>query len=250
MTIEFNLDALDYRVPSDLSPAQELALLARSLYLHGYDDHNLGHISYRQPDGSLLVNPFELGWDEVRARDVVRMDMSGAVLAGDWNVSPAMELHLALHRARQDVIVGLHHHSRWGTVWASLGRVPTAYDQPSSYLREDRIGVFDEYVGPVSGAQSAEANIEAFADNDITFLGNHGVLVVGKSIQAAHHRAAVLEHRCQLAWEVEMAGGGRPMPKGAALALSQASESSDLRSGHQFNYMIRKIVRMDPDVLT
>ena len=39
----------------DLTPAQELALLARMLYREGYDDHLAGHITYKQPDGTFLV---------------------------------------------------------------------------------------------------------------------------------------------------------------------------------------------------
>ena len=52
-----------------LTPAAELALLARILHREGYDDHLAGHITYAQPDGTLLVNPMCLTWDELRAAD-------------------------------------------------------------------------------------------------------------------------------------------------------------------------------------
>jgi ribulose-5-phosphate 4-epimerase/fuculose-1-phosphate aldolase len=42
---------------SPLTPAQEVVLLARTLRREGYDDHLAGHITYRQPDSTLLVNP-------------------------------------------------------------------------------------------------------------------------------------------------------------------------------------------------
>src|SRR5580692_9807213 len=61
----------------DLTPAQELALLARCLFAEGFDDHLAGHITYRQPDGTFLVNPFGLTWDEVTASDVMTMDADG-----------------------------------------------------------------------------------------------------------------------------------------------------------------------------
>ena len=38
-----------------LTPQAEVALLARMLHREGYDDHLAGHITYRQPDGTLLV---------------------------------------------------------------------------------------------------------------------------------------------------------------------------------------------------
>jgi L-fuculose-phosphate aldolase len=249
MTMQVSLEAPSRAPRFDLSPAQELALMARSLHKHGYDDHNLGHISYRQPDDTLLVTPFELGWEEIRASDVMRIDLNGSVLDGVWSVTPAIQLHLVLHRARPDVVVGIHHHPRWGTVWAAAGRIPAAYDQGSSYLRSDRIGFLDEYVGPVTSGESSRTNIDALADNDATFLANHGVLVVGRSVQAAHLRATMLEHRCHQAWKVEVLGGGRAMPDAAAKALADAAESSDLRSGHQFWYMVRKLIRQDSSVL-
>lgn len=43
-----------------LSPQAEVALLARTLFREGYDDHLAGHITSRQPDGTLLVNPWGL----------------------------------------------------------------------------------------------------------------------------------------------------------------------------------------------
>ena len=85
-----------------LSPQAELALLCRTLFREGYDDHLAGHITYRQPDGTLLVNPWGLTWDEVRASDVLRIDTDGNLLEGRWTVTPAIPLHVELHRARPD----------------------------------------------------------------------------------------------------------------------------------------------------
>jgi ribulose-5-phosphate 4-epimerase/fuculose-1-phosphate aldolase len=41
----------------DISPKAEVALLARTLWREGYDDHLAGHITSKQPDGTLLCNP-------------------------------------------------------------------------------------------------------------------------------------------------------------------------------------------------
>src|ERR1051326_2718058 len=83
----------------ELSPAQELALLARVLHREGYDDHLAGHVTYKQPDGTFLVNPFGLTWDEVRASDIMRMDADGRQIDGRWTITGAITLHVELHRA-------------------------------------------------------------------------------------------------------------------------------------------------------
>ena len=53
-----------------LSPRQELAILARALHREGYEEHIAGHLSYKQSDGTLLVNPYHLRWDELQAKAV------------------------------------------------------------------------------------------------------------------------------------------------------------------------------------
>ncbi len=45
-----------HRLP-ELSAHAELALLARILWREGYDDHQVGHMTYRQPDGTYLALP-------------------------------------------------------------------------------------------------------------------------------------------------------------------------------------------------
>src|SRR5205823_12429383 len=100
----------------DLSPEGEVALLARILFREGYDDHLAGHITYRQPDDTLLVNPFGLAWDEVTAADIMTIDLEGNVVDGPWTVTPAITLHVELHRVRHDASVVLHNHPMWGTI--------------------------------------------------------------------------------------------------------------------------------------
>ena len=108
----------------ELSPHQEVALLARILYREGYDDHLAGHITLKLDDDTLLVNPFGMPWDEIRAADIMRIDLDGNVLEGPWTVTPAITLHLELHKMRHDVGVAVHNHPRWGTIWADIGRAP------------------------------------------------------------------------------------------------------------------------------
>ncbi len=111
-----------------LTSRQELALLCRTLHREGYDDHIAGHITIAEPDGTFLVNPWELAWDELTASDIIRVDAAGQVIEGDWNVTPAIGLHLAVHQRRDDLRVVIHNHSRWGSVWAAVGRIPPVYD--------------------------------------------------------------------------------------------------------------------------
>jgi L-fuculose-phosphate aldolase len=230
----------------ELSPAAEVALLARMLHREGYDDHLAGHITYRQPDDTLLVNPFALTWDEIRASDVMRIDMDGRVLDGPWTVTPAITLHLELHRARSDVAVAVHNHPRWGTIWADLQRIPPVYDQSSAMVAGE-VALYDEYTGTVNDAESARKAVAALGGARMALLANHGVFVVGKDIRQAHHRCVTLEWRCRQAWHVEAIGRGVAVSPDFVARFGGAFDK--IAFPGLFEAMARKELRADPSIL-
>jgi len=234
----------------DITPRQELALLARILHAEGYDDHLAGHVTYRQPDGTFLVNPLDLSWDELCAGDVARMDAQGHQIEGPWNISPAVRLHVVLHEHRENAGVVIHNHPRWGTIWADSHRIPPVYDQTSA-LYGGKIAIDATYDGPVNQTANALEVVTALGDADVAFMVNHGVLIIGRDIHEAYFRAAVVEWRCRQAWHVEALGSGVPMDDkvvktfGAQIAKSVASGNFD----NWFAAAARRIVRHDPAVL-
>lgn len=232
------------------SPEAEVALLARMLHREGYNDHNWGHITYVQPDGSILLNPWEVPWDEVRASDILRIDAAGRLLSGRWTVTPAVELHLATHRLRPDVIVAVHHHSEWGTVWAALGETPGIYHQNGAQVG-DALPVYNEYESDVTFAEVAERNVQAMGSNNAAILANHGVFVLGDSIARAHQRCVSLETRCRMAWRVKALGTDKGMPmKASAVDGLMASALAGKSGPRMYHAMIRREVLADPTVLT
>jgi len=233
-------------------PCQELALLARMLHREGYRDYHGGHLSYRQDDGSLLVTPWELMWDEVRASDVLRVDLEGRVLEGQGTPNPALALHYEPHRARQDVVVAIHNHPTYATVWSILRTVPPIYEQFGAFAYDDVV-VYDDYEDSVAedGGSVARKNIEALGGSSAALLANHGVFVVGGSIERALLRAVVLERRCEVAWRTEVLGAARatPLPQSAAKRLTTLFEDTWGRWPHFYDAMVRRELRADASVL-
>ena len=164
----------------DLTPQEELVLLARALWREGYDDHVAGHITYRQPDGTFLCNPWYLLWSELRPEHVIRIDIKGNVVEGDWPAPLGIPLHLALHELREDVTVAMHNHPRFGTIWADAGRIPPIYDQ-SSALGGGELVLVDEYEGGVDNPAFAKSAVKAMNGAELGALANHGVFVLGNS---------------------------------------------------------------------
>lgn len=229
----------------ELTARQELVLLARTLWREGYDDHLAGHITYRQPDGTLLCNPWFLLWEEIRPEDVLVIDPEGNVLEGDWPVPLGIPLHLELHRQRHDVVVAVHSHPRYATIWADLARLPGCYDQ-SSALGGGALVVVDEYDGPVDSRDSAARAVASMGSADMALLVNHGVFVTAGSIRAAHQRAVALEYRSRRAWQVEALGAGRELPE-PARSFFAASDGEGFIGF--FEAMARQELRRDPSLL-
>jgi L-ribulose-5-phosphate 4-epimerase len=198
--------AVPDKLMPDLSPREELVLLARALWREGYNDHLAGHITYNLGDGTLLCNPWLLTWEEIRPGDVLRIDLEGRVIEGAWPVPLGIPLHLELHAQRQDVSWAVHNHPLYGTVWADMGEVPPVLDQSSALGGLDLVLV-NEYGGAVNDRGNAKQAVELLGQASGALLAGHGVLVLGGSARAVHQRAVALEQRCQHAWHVRAASG-------------------------------------------
>jgi len=228
-----------------LSEQAQVALMCRMLFREGWNEHIAGHITYRLPNGTVLTNPWELAWDEVTASDILTLDESGAVIAGEWNTTPALGLHLHLHRLRPDVHVVIHNHARWSGIWANMHRVPAVYDQASAYV-DGPLPLFDEYGGTFEDADKSLSAARALGDAKWALLVNHGSLVVGRDLRQAHLRAVTLEWRSMRAYEVELAGGGVPLNEAQIAGIARPDAN-----GFPFLWeaMARRELREDPGIL-
>jgi L-ribulose-5-phosphate 4-epimerase len=182
---------------------------------------------------------------QLRPDDVLVIDLDGNLVEGDWPVPLGIPLHLELHRQRDDVVVAVHSHPRYATIWADAGRVPGCYDQ-SSALGGGDIVVVDEYDGPVDSRDNAAKAVAAMGSADMSLLANHGVFVTAGSIRAAHQRAVALEYRSRRAWQVEALGGGRELPD-PARSFFRGSDGEGFLGF--FEAMARHEIRLDPTLL-
>jgi ribulose-5-phosphate 4-epimerase/fuculose-1-phosphate aldolase len=142
----------------ELTPAQELAIAFRHLDDVGWCENLTGHITLQQGD-EFLVNPWGLWWAEVRAGDLLTIDGDGTVIAGEWDVTPAVHIHTELHRRRADATVVVHNHPPYASALAAVGELPDLVHQNSSILADELVLVTDydgEVDKPTLGAELAE----------------------------------------------------------------------------------------------
>lgn len=235
-------------IGQELSPAQTLAVFARMLGHLGYDDGLAGHITIRQPDGTFLVNPFLIAWDQLCASDVAVCDADGVQISGPFEINRATSLHFAVHRVRSVQVV-VHNHPRWATIWSAFRRLPPVYDQ-SSALASGELVLVKEYLGTVDDAAAAEQIVTAMGDAAMAILANHGVLITAGSVAEALTRARVLEVRAHNAWHVEAIGpGGEPLPEEMVTRLGQGVAAVGGAFPGYFDSLARREIAADRSVL-
>jgi L-fuculose-phosphate aldolase len=228
-----------------LSDKAQVALMCRMLFREGWNEHIAGHITYQLNSGNILTNPWELAWDELTAGDIMTLDAQGNIIDGEWNITPAIGLHIQLHALHPKNTVVIHNHAHWSGIWANMHRVPPIYDQTGAHCGVE-LPLYDEYAGTFENMATSLTAAQALGHSKWALLANHGSLVVGKDLRQAHLRVITLEWRCKRAYEVELAGGGVPLSDEEVEKVSITDPN-----GFPFCWeaMARRELRADPGIL-
>jgi ribulose-5-phosphate 4-epimerase/fuculose-1-phosphate aldolase len=230
----------------ELTAAQELAIALRHLDDVGWCENLTGHITVQQGD-EFLVNPWGLWWAEVRARDLLTIDADGEVLAGEWDVTPAVHIHTELHRRRADAAVVVHNHPPYAAALAAVGELPDLVHQNSSILADELVLVSDydgEVDKPALGAELAEG----IGDASVALLVSHGVIVTAPTIEEAVYKSVLFERTCHLHWMVR-AMDRAPIPIAPTHQKQLKASLIERAAPVYWHGVVRALVRDEPKVL-
>ena len=202
----------DFRSAAIARLRDDLALALRAAAHHGLAEGVCNHFSIELPDGSgrFLLNPRGLMWSEVRADDIVLIDVQGRRLAGRHEVEPtAMFIHAAIHRLCGKACV-LHTHMPHATALTlTTDRALDTTLSQNAMRFHGRIAVDRHYNGLALDASEGERIARAMHKADIAFLGNHGVVVCGARMDHAYDDLYYLERACRV--QVLAQSTGRPL---------------------------------------
>ena len=153
------------------------------------------------PDGArFLINPNGRHFARIRASDLVEIDAHDpeSLSRPDAPDPTAWGLHGAIHRACPHAVCVMHIHSMHATVLASLAdsRLP-AIDQNSAMFHNRQI-VDDHYGGMAFEAEGIRC-ASMLSDPKITtmIMGNHGVLVIGRTVAETFNRLTYFERAAE-----------------------------------------------------
>lgn len=238
-------------LPQELSPEQKIACAARVLAHEKWTLNVAGHITVVK-DGStdMLVNGYGTWWEEMSAQDICTLNADGDVIAGRWDVTPAIAIHTELHRARPDAKVIIHNHPHYATLLATMHVLPEITDQQACMF-DDEMVLFDEYTGGVDNEEDGRYLAAAIGPTaTVAVLANHGILVMGRTIEEATYKASTFERTCRLNYEAMLtAKGAVPVPKECRAPLKPMLLNQDLTVKFYWDGAVRQLLKREPDVL-
>jgi ribulose-5-phosphate 4-epimerase/fuculose-1-phosphate aldolase len=229
---------------------QRLAAAYRLFAHFGFDEGVAGHITARDPihTDHFWVNPFGVHFSEIRVSNLVLVNHQGEVVAGNHKINrSAFAIHSRIHEARPDIAAAAHAHSIYGKTWSTLGRLLAPITQDACAFYEDH-AVFDEYTGVVRETSEGDRIAQELGSNKALILKNHGLLTVGKSVDAAAWFFISMERCCQSQLMAEAVGTPSLIPHEVAIKTRDFI-ASDAKAWGNFQPLYQFIVKKNPDLL-
>jgi L-fuculose-phosphate aldolase len=186
---------------------ETLAVACRILGTEGHDDLNLGHLSVRaeDPSGLMYMKGRGLCLSEVRAQDLVSIDFNYQKLAGERDAHGELPIHIEIYRKRMDVNCVVHTHPLYATAFSATGQTLRPVNN-ESVLFAKPLPYFDLVTDLVVTPELGEALAGQLGDEKAIFMKNHGIVVVGETIEQATVRAFLLEKAVKTLYVAKVLG--------------------------------------------
>ncbi|RVU85614.1 class II aldolase/adducin family protein [Leucothrix sargassi] len=236
---------VESKLRSDLAASYRLAAML------GWEDTIYTHFSARLPgagDARFLINPFGLMFDEIRASDLIIVDMNGKVVDGksDYNLA-GFTIHSAVHMARDDAHCVLHTHTLPGMAVAASDEGLLAMNQISAEFH-NRLGYHD-YEGVAFNLDERSRIQASLGENIALVLRHHGLLSVGESVADAFQIMYYLNKACEIQLATAQLAGlstVRPMSNQLASHAAEQFKKCEHERHLVWQAWLRKLDRIDP----
>lgn len=232
---------------SEATLRRDLAAAYRLAALFGWDDTLYTHFSVRLPgtEPRFLINPFGLLFEEVRASDLLVVDLHGRVIGGeaDYNVA-GFTIHSALHMAREDAHCVIHTHTLAGMAVAASETGLTQLNQISAEFYQG-VGYHD-YEGIAFDLGERERLLASLAGHNTLILRHHGLLSVGASVADAFYLMYYLNKACEIQLAAAVLPDVREMPASLSRHAREQFQGVEWQRQLLWNAWLRKLERLDP----
>lgn len=161
---------------------REIVSAARRMNALGVNQGTSGNISVRR-GRTMLITPSAVDYEKLQPGEIVVLSLAGAGSAGKGRHPPSSEwlMHRAILRARCDAGAVVHAHPSYATALAMARR-----EIPACHYMAAAFGASPIRCAPYLPYGTAELGLAAVAALDgrqACLLANHGVVVVGPTLE-------------------------------------------------------------------
>lgn len=230
----------------------KLAAAYRIFDYLGWSELIYNHISLRVPgpDKHFLTNPFGLHYSEVRASNLVKVDVAGNVIGdSDWPINPAgFTFHGAIHDRLPEAHCVMHVHTTptMGVCCLEDGLEFSNFYAAQLYGKV----AYHEFEGITVHADEGERILASAEDKPVLLLRNHGPVVIGATLAQAFSLMFLLQRACEVQLATRTMGTPRQIPEAVLRKCVADSLPLDPKYGageDAFCALTRLIDRIDPD---
>ena len=229
----------------------QLAACYRVFHLMGWTELIYNHITVRipGPERHFLINPFGLHYSEVKASNLVKIDLEGRVIGDStWPVNPAgFVLHSAIHQGVDGAHCVMHTHTTAGCAVA-CSQAGLSMDNFYSAQLHDRVAYHD-FEGITVHADEGPRVIRSIGQRPAVILRNHGLLAWGDTLPYTFAVLWTLQRACEIQVAGAALGPTLPIPEAVQRKASQDALQFDPRRGggrDVFAALVRMVDRVDP----
>lgn len=181
---------------------------------HGLVTLTWGNVSeIDRKTGLVAIKPSGVRYEDMRAEDIVIVDLDGKQVDGALRPSSDTPTHLELYR-RFPTIGGITHtHSTYATIFAQCGRSIPALgtthadvfygDVPCTRCMTDA-EIFADYEAETGKVIAELFNEETVGQIPAALVCSHGPFIWGKNAMGSVENAVVLEEVARMAWHTLM----------------------------------------------
>ena len=169
-----------------------------------------GNVSAIDRDkGLVVIKPSGVSYNDMKAEDMVVVDLEGNVVEGKLNPSSDTPTHLVLYKAFENIGGVVHTHSSWATSWAQAGKsIPALGTTHADYFYGPipcTRKLTAEEVETAYEIETGNVIVETFEELDPdaipgVIINNHGPFSWGTDAKNAVHNAKVLEEVAKMAY--------------------------------------------------
>ncbi|MFA5140791.1 MAG: class II aldolase/adducin family protein [Elusimicrobiota bacterium] len=192
------------RPPTEAWLRQEIVRVGKRLSDKDFAPGSSGNISARLGEGLILITPTGVGKGDLRADDIVVVDLDGRKVRGSRTPTSELEMHRAVYAMRPDARAVVHAHPPIATAFACAG-VPLDKPLASEFVMSVGSAPLAPYATP--GTQEVPASLGGLVkDHDAVLLANHGVVTLGPTLFDAFAKMETVEHFARITLAVRQLG--------------------------------------------